>query len=93
MKTTRRALLASTVALAAAPAMAAPARPTDAWKEADAILARIKPPTIPRRDFPITRFGAKPGGEADCTSGDRRGAGGGRQRPAADAWSSRRASG
>jgi polygalacturonase len=66
MKTTRRSLLASTVALAAAPAMAAPARPTDAaWKQADAILSRIKPPTIPRRDFPITRFGAKP--EADCT--------------------------
>jgi polygalacturonase len=64
MNTTRRALIASTAALAGAPALAAPSR-DDAWKEADAILARIKPPTIPRRDFPITKFGAKP--DADCT--------------------------
>jgi len=64
MNTTRRALIASTAALAGLPALAAPGR-DDAWKEADAILARIKPPTIPRRDFPITKFGAKP--DADCT--------------------------
>jgi polygalacturonase len=55
--------------LAGAPALAQPPRlgGDDGWKEADAILARIKPPAIPRRDFPITRFGAKPGGEVDCT--------------------------
>ncbi len=67
IRATRRALIASTAALAGAPALAAVPRRDDAWKEADAILARIKPPAIPRRDFPITRFGARPGGEADCT--------------------------
>ncbi len=30
------------------------------WSYADTILARIKPPTFPARDFPITDFGAKP---------------------------------
>jgi polygalacturonase len=69
IRTTRRTLIVSTAALAGAPALAvaAPTAGDGAWKEADAILARIKPPAIPRRDFPITRFGAKPGGEVDCT--------------------------
>lgn len=40
----------------------------DPWREADRIVARIKPPTFPARDFDVTRFGAVPGGEADCTS-------------------------
>ncbi len=68
MQTTRRALIASTAALAGVPAFARAAAPErdDAWKEAETILARIKPPAIPRRDFLITRFGAKP--EADCTA-------------------------
>ena len=65
MSVSRRHLLASGALLASLPSLAY-AR-DDAWKEADAILARIKPPTIPRRDFPITKFGAKPGGEVDCT--------------------------
>ena len=64
MSVSRRHLLVSGAVLVAAPGLALAA--DDAWQEADAILARIKPPTIPRRDFPITRFGAKPGGEADC---------------------------
>ena len=69
IQTTRRRLIASSALLAGLPTLAHAAAPErdDAWKEADAILARIKPPAIPRRDFPITMFGAKPGGEADCT--------------------------
>ncbi len=36
------------------------------WRDVDAILARIKAPEFPARDFPITDFGAKPG--ADVTA-------------------------
>ena len=35
------------------------------WDQVPAILARIVPPAFPARDFPITAFGAAPGGEAD----------------------------
>lgn len=63
----RRRLLAAGAATGAlapfSPALAAP----DPWDEAKAILARIKPPTIPKRDFPITNYGAKPGGDVDCS--------------------------
>jgi unsaturated rhamnogalacturonyl hydrolase len=31
------------------------------WMDYDKVLARIKAPTFPNRDFPITDFGAKPG--------------------------------
>jgi unsaturated rhamnogalacturonyl hydrolase len=37
------------------------------WDSVPAILARIKAPQFPARDFPITDFGAKPGGATDCT--------------------------
>jgi len=37
------------------------------WDTLPAILARIKAPNFPARDFPITDHGATPGG-ADCTS-------------------------
>ena len=36
------------------------------WETVPGILARIKAPTFPARDFAITDYGAKPGG-ADCT--------------------------
>ena len=39
----------------------------DPWIEAQGILRRIKAPIFPRRDFPITRFGAVGNGRADCT--------------------------
>ena len=42
------------------------------WREAKAILRRIKPPTFPDRDFDITRFGAVAVGETDCTDAIRR---------------------
>src|SRR5437868_10069802 len=32
-----------------------------------AILKRIKPPVFPKRDFPITRYGAIGDGQKDCT--------------------------
>src|SRR5215510_11254066 len=35
---------------------------TDPWREMPSILARIKPPKFPARDFDITRFGAPTNG-------------------------------
>ena len=37
------------------------------WDSEPAILARIKAPQFPARDFPITDFGAKGDGTTDCT--------------------------
>src|SRR5438270_928369 len=54
------------------------------WAAVPAILARIKPPQFPARDFKITDYGATPGGTSDCTEAIRQaiaachGAGGGR---------------
>src|SRR2546422_3149535 len=39
----------------------------DPWSQASQILARIKAPIFPARDFPITKFGAAANGKADCT--------------------------
>lgn len=47
-----------------APARAAEAGP---WARADQIVRRIRPPTFPNRDFPITRYGAVGDGRTDCT--------------------------
>ena len=38
--------------------------PRDPWASLPALLARITPPRIPRRDFAITRYGAKSGRDA-----------------------------
>ncbi len=38
------------------------------WQTAGEILARIKAPAFPDRDFPITDFGAVAGGKSDCTA-------------------------
>ena len=38
-----------------------------AWEQLPEILARIKPPTFPGRDFDITKFGAIGSGSTDCT--------------------------
>ena len=41
----------------------------DPWETVmPGILARIKPPVFPKRDFVITKFGAKPNGTTDCTT-------------------------
>jgi unsaturated rhamnogalacturonyl hydrolase len=36
------------------------------WGDYEAVLARIKAPVFPDRDFPITQFGAAPGGDASA---------------------------
>lgn len=60
MNVSRRSfLIASAFGTAAAAAL-------PEWN-ADAILARIKPPIFPNRDFDITRFGAVRGGKENCT--------------------------
>src|SRR5579859_249700 len=38
-----------------------------AWERMPEILARIKPPNFPDRDFEVTQFGAAANGHADCT--------------------------
>jgi len=42
------------------------------WDRVPSILARIKPPTLGRRAFPVTRYGAKADGATDCTEAFRR---------------------
>src|SRR5215217_3692205 len=37
------------------------------WNTVPSILARIRPPKFPARDFPITDFGARAGGDFDNT--------------------------
>lgn len=56
------------VALANAISAAEPA----SWEQVPAILARIKAPTFPDRDFSILDFGAKGDGVADCTDAFRK---------------------
>jgi len=38
------------------------------WQTVDTILARIKTPEFPNRDFKITDYGAVPGGEVNCSA-------------------------
>src|SRR6266702_4109243 len=40
---------------------------TDPWSQLPAILARIKPPVFPQRDFDVTKFGAIGDNKTDCT--------------------------
>jgi polygalacturonase len=42
------------------------------WEAVPSILARIKPPKFPARDFPITNYGATPGGTSDSTDAIRK---------------------
>jgi polygalacturonase len=39
----------------------------EAWAQVQKILTRIKPPVFPKRDFDITRYGARGDGQQDCT--------------------------
>ncbi len=57
----RFVLLAATLVLSAAAAIT---RPPGDWGMVDEIIATIELPRIPAKDFPITDFGAKPGGDA-----------------------------
>ena len=92
---TRRAALASGIALGPALAVAGGAgAEEDPWARAAAIVARIRPPTFPRRDFKITDYGAVEGGVVDCTEAFRtaiaacHAAGGGRVVTPAGRWAS-----
>jgi polygalacturonase len=64
--TSRRAFLGWAGGMAAAGWPAKPAQ-ASAWDEADRILARIKPPIFPKRDFEVTRYGAVGDGKTDCS--------------------------
>ena len=44
----------------------------DPWSRLPGILAAIKAPVFPNRDFPITSFGAKPDGATDATEAFRK---------------------
>lgn len=49
-----------------------PEAPNDPWQQLPAILARIKPPTFPNRDFDIAKFGAVGDSKTDCTEAFRK---------------------
>ncbi len=65
--TTRRKLLQTVAALSGClPLTGLHAAAPDPWAEAGRIVARIRQPRFPARDFPITDYGAVPG--VPCTS-------------------------
>ena len=53
---------------AIASAATAPRPAADPWTQIPVILGRIKPPTFPAKDFPVTSFGAKGDGKTDNTA-------------------------
>lgn len=59
------ALLPFGAAAESAPPIETPAKMD--WSAVPGILARIKAPQFPARDFPVTDFGAKGDGTTDCT--------------------------
>ena len=61
-------LLLTFIHLDRAAAAVASDAPAVSWSTADEILARIKAPTFPARDFPITDYGAVAGGTPDATA-------------------------
>jgi polygalacturonase len=65
-------LPAAARAAAGARAAAATPAPAEGWALVPEILARIKAPRFPKRDFLVTRYGAKPDGTTDCTEAFRR---------------------
>jgi polygalacturonase len=44
------------------------AQDNPAWREASAILARIRPPAFPRRDFDVKKYGAVGDGKTDSSA-------------------------
>ena len=52
----------------ASAATQAPPAPVDPWTEVPKILAKIKPPTFPKKDFVLTDYGAKGDGKFDNTA-------------------------
>src|SRR5580692_4784448 len=66
MNTTRRDFLLAGASAAVLGGFPAAVFAADPWQRAADIVARIKPPVFPKRDFDITRYGARPDG-TDCT--------------------------
>ncbi len=62
------ALAAAALASPPAGAQTPPPAAADPWARLPAILAGIRPPVFPDRDFPVTRYGAKPDGATDATA-------------------------
>lgn len=69
-----KALIIGTAGLAALPpiALGQSASSGDAWRQVPQILARIRPPKFPKKDFKITKFGAIADGKTDCTEAFRK---------------------
>jgi polygalacturonase len=64
--------VAESIAGAAARLPAPDAANPHGWARVPGILARIRPPRFPRRDFLVTKYGAVPDGTTDCTDAFRR---------------------
>jgi polygalacturonase len=72
---TRREFLAAVAGASAGVVLARPGvagawrapQAADPWAEMERIVARIRPPQFPSRDFDITKFGAKADGTTDAT--------------------------
>jgi polygalacturonase len=68
---TRREFLGATAGGLTSAAFAVTARAAGAqhpaWDDVPRILARIKPPVFPQRDFDVTKYGAVGDGKKDCT--------------------------
>jgi polygalacturonase len=45
---------------------------SDPWARLPGVLAAIRPPTFPARDFDVTKYGAKPDGTTDATAAFRK---------------------
>jgi polygalacturonase len=61
-----KSLAIGTAGLVALPRLSF-AQDIDPWKQVPMILARIKPPKFPNRDFSIVKYGAVADGKTDCT--------------------------
>ncbi len=62
-----KSVLLGGAAMVAAPQILWGRAKTDAWRQVPDILRRIKPPVFPKRDFPVTNYGAAGDGVTDCT--------------------------
>ncbi|HEX3626000.1 MAG TPA: glycoside hydrolase family 28 protein [Verrucomicrobiae bacterium] len=63
-----RAIVLIAIFICAPPIGAAPVdNVANAWAQVPAILARIKPPKFPHREFPVVQYGAVGDGVTDCT--------------------------
>jgi polygalacturonase len=64
----RATATAGALALPSAAPSATPSNTPDPWDAVPQILARIRAPQFPARDFDIAKYGAKGDGKTDCTA-------------------------